>query len=134
MRLLKRAMPAFVALALVAIITAALFFAKHWVVRPQHLIFFYLLPTALVAALYGTRTAMLCAVTATGCAAFFLYDPIYSFAVATPVEAGELICFAGLAVIGAKCTADLLRPGAGFFRQNAAVEDRAIIDQNCDAT
>jgi hypothetical protein len=36
---------------------------------------------------------------------------------------GELICFAGLALIGAKCTADLLRPVVKLSRQNAASED-----------
>jgi K+-sensing histidine kinase KdpD len=123
MWLVKAAMPAFVAFAVVSIVTAVLTLVKHEAVGPQHLVFFYLLPIALVAMLYGTRTAMLCAFAATACAAFFLYEPLYSFYVATPVEAGELICFTGLALIGAKCTADLLRPVANFSRQNRAIEE-----------
>ena len=61
---------------------------------PQHLVFFYLLPTALMAVLYGTL-AVFCALAATVCAAFFLYDPVYSIYVAKPVEMGELLCFRG---------------------------------------
>ena len=123
MWLVKAAMPAFVAFVVVSVVTAVLIFVRHEVVGPQHLVFFYLLPTALVALLYGTRTAMISAFAATACAAFFLYDPLYSFAVASPVEAGELICFTGLALIGAKCTADLLRPVANFSGQNPAIEE-----------
>jgi len=41
---------------------------------------------------------------------FFLYEPLYSFYVDNPLDMGELGCFIGLAVIGAKCAADLLRP------------------------
>ena len=134
MRLLKPAISAFVVIALVAAVTAALILAKYLATRPQHLIFYYLLPTALVAALLGTRLAMLCAVTAAASAAFFLYDPIYSFRVASPVEGGELACFIGLALIGAKCTADLLRPCNGFVRQNPTLERPALTDQNCDAS
>jgi len=81
-------------------------------VGPQHLVFFYLLPTALIAVLYGSLPAMLCAIVAPLCAAYFLYDPLFSFYVANRLELGELFCFAVLALIGAKCTADLLRPAA----------------------
>jgi len=123
MGIVKRAMPVAVALAVVSAVTAVLWLIRHTVVGPQHLVFFYLLPTALVALLYGTRPAMLCAVAAPIAAAFFLYDPIYSFYVTKPVELGELVCFTGLALIGAKCTADLLRPPADFSRQKAAAED-----------
>lgn len=123
MWVVKRAMPVAVAFAVVTLVTAVLWLVRHEAVGPQHLVFFYLLPTALVAVLFGARAAMLCAVAATIAAAFFLYEPIYSFYVSKPVELGELICFAGLALIGAKCTADLLRPVARFSRQNAAAED-----------
>jgi hypothetical protein len=52
----------------------------------------------------------ICAIAAACCAAFFLYEPLYSFYVDNPLDMGELGCFIGLAVIGAKCAADLLRP------------------------
>jgi K+-sensing histidine kinase KdpD len=123
MRIFKGAMPFIVALAVMSAVTAVLWLIKHEAVGPQHLVFYYLLPTALVAVLYGTRLAMFCAVAATICAAFFLYDPLYSLYVSKPVEMGELLCFAGLALIGSKCTADLLRPAVNFSRQSALTED-----------
>lgn len=123
MWLLKGAVPGAVALAVVSGVTAILWLVKMSAVGPQHLVFFYLLPIALVAVLYGSWPAMLCAIAATICAAFFLYDPIYSFHVTNPLEMGELVYFTGLALIGAKCTADLLRPAANFVRQNSATEN-----------
>jgi K+-sensing histidine kinase KdpD len=112
MRLLREAVPVVVSLVFVAAVTMVLWLIKTTAVEPQHLVFFYLLPTTLVAVLYGSWPAMLSAIAATACAAFFLYDPLYSFTVSGTRELGELICFTGLALIGAKCTADLLRPAA----------------------
>jgi K+-sensing histidine kinase KdpD len=117
MWILKRAEPVVVALAVAAVATAVLWFVKQTVGGEQHLVFFYLLPMALVAMLYGSIPAMLCAGAATLCAAYFLYDPLYSFYVADPLDWGELICFAGLALFGAKCAADLLRPGRTLSRR-----------------
>ncbi len=117
MWIVKRGTPVAVALAVVAVATAVLWLVKQTIGGDQHLVFFYLLPMALVAVLYGSLPAMLCATAATVCAAFFLYDPIYSFYVADPMGWGELICFTGLALIGAKCTADLLRPVIDISRK-----------------
>jgi K+-sensing histidine kinase KdpD len=122
MHFVRTAVPALVALAALLTATAVLWVVRIESVGPQHLVFFYLLPTVFVAVLYGSRLAMLAALAATACAAYFLYDPLYSFSVARPVEAGELLCFVGLALIGAKCTADLLRPAMGLM-QNSAAED-----------
>jgi len=110
MWIVKRAEPVAVALAVVSVATAVLWMVKQSAAGEQHLVFFYLLPMALVAIVYGSLPAMICAAAATVCAAFFLYDPIYSFYIADPMGWGELICFTGLALFGAKCTADLLRP------------------------
>ncbi len=123
MEIVKTAAPVAVALVVVSAVTAVLWMVRIEAVGPQHLVFFYLLPTALVAVLYGSLPAMLAAIVATICAAYFLYDPLYSFSVANPLELGELFCFAGLALIGAKCTADLLRPAVAFLQQNRAAED-----------
>lgn len=117
MGIANRTTPVVVVLAIVAAVTAIL------TVAPQRLVFFYLLPTAVVATFYGSLPAMLCAVAATLCAAFFLYDPLYSFYVTSPVEVGELICFVGLALIGAKCAADLLQPLLSWQQQNPAAEE-----------
>jgi K+-sensing histidine kinase KdpD len=96
-----------VSLAIIAVVTALLFYFKDGRVGGQHLVFFYLLPTAFVAILYGSVTSMLCAIAAVLASAFFLYDPIFSFYVSDPRDAGELFFFAGTALIGAKCTADV---------------------------
>jgi K+-sensing histidine kinase KdpD len=109
MWILKRAEPVVVALAVALLTTAALCALRLMFGDEEHLVFFYLLPMALVAILYGSRSAMICVAAASICAAYFLYNPVYSFYVSNPADLGELICFAGLALIGAKCTADLLR-------------------------
>jgi K+-sensing histidine kinase KdpD len=123
MGIVNRATPVAVVLAIVAAVTAILCLFRSSTVGPQHLVFFYLLPTAVVATFYGSLPAMLGAVAATLCAAFFLYDPLYSFYVTSPVEVGELICFVGLALIGAKCAADLLQPLLSLQQQNPAAEE-----------
>jgi K+-sensing histidine kinase KdpD len=123
MRIVKAAVPVAVTLAITLAVTAILWVVKIESIGPKHLVFFYLLPTTLVAVLYGSLPAMLCAVGATFCAAYFLYDPLYSFSVANPLELGELFCFAAVALIGAKCTADLLRPIMNFSGQNPATEE-----------
>jgi len=62
-------------------------------------------------------------IAATLCAVFFLYDPLYSFYVTSPLDVGELVCFVGLALIGAKCAADLLQPRVALPPQAPAAED-----------
>jgi K+-sensing histidine kinase KdpD len=112
MRIVKEAISTTVSLAVVGAVTAILLYAKLGGIGPLHPVFFYLLPVALVAILYGGRQAMVCAAAAITIAAYFLYDPMYSFHVASGLEFGDLICFAGLAVMAIKCTGALLRPGA----------------------
>ncbi len=122
MGIVKRAAPVALVFAVVSAVTAVLWFIRISAVGPQHLVFFYLLPIALVATLYGSLAAMLYGIAATLCAAFFLYDPLYSFYVTSPLDVGEL-AFIGLALIAAKCAADLLQPLLALPRQNAAAED-----------
>lgn len=110
MRFLKGTAPIAASLAIIFTVTVVLAYLKDAQHPAQHLIFFYLLPTAFVAMVYGSVLSMLCAILASLVAAFFLYDPIYSLYVSNPLEIGELIIFAVTAVIGAKCTADLTRP------------------------
>jgi len=54
MQIVKGAMPIVVSLAVVSIVTAVLWIVRLEAVGPQHLVFFYLLPTAAVAVLYGS--------------------------------------------------------------------------------
>jgi K+-sensing histidine kinase KdpD len=105
-----RIVPVAVSLAIIFAVTAVLFYLKEVHGGAQHLIFFYLLPTAFVAMIYGSILSMFCAIAATLVAAFFLYDPIYSLYVEDPREVGELILFAVIGLIGAKCIAELRRP------------------------
>jgi len=114
MYILRRATPVAVVIAVVAIVTAILWLFRILAVGPQHLVFFYLLPIALFAMLYG--------ITATLCAAFFLYEPLYSFYVTSPLDIGELVWFVALALISAKCAADLLQP-LSLPRENAASDE-----------
>jgi K+-sensing histidine kinase KdpD len=112
MRIVKGAIPFVVSLAAVAAVTAILFYCKRAGVGPHHPIFFYLLPIAAVALVYGSGPATMFALIATVCGAFFLYDPVFSLQVDNRLEIGDLICFAVLALMAVKCTVELLRPAA----------------------
>jgi K+-sensing histidine kinase KdpD len=109
MQLWKRIAPIVVPLLIIVAVTDLLYFFKD-VAHARHLVFFYLLPTAFVAMLYGSVLSMICAIDATLVAAFFLYEPTYTLYVTDPREAGELFLFALTGLIGAKCTAELARP------------------------
>jgi K+-sensing histidine kinase KdpD len=126
MRILERAEPIVAGLAAASLATAVLWLVRQTLGDEQHLVFFYLLPMVLVAILYGIPSAIICVGAASLCAAFFLYDPIYSFYVSNPMDLGELICFAGLALIGAKCTADLLRPAVNGLHGTRPGENSQI--------
>jgi K+-sensing histidine kinase KdpD len=110
MEMLKRALPAAVALAVVSAITLVLWYAKLTMFGPEHPVFFYLLPIALVTILYGRWPALLGVFAAAACADYFLYDPIYSFVIDTRVEAGDLACFMLVALLGIKCASELFHP------------------------
>jgi K+-sensing histidine kinase KdpD len=112
MRIVKGAIPFVVTLAVVAVVTAILFYCKFAGLGPHHPIFFYLLPIAAVALIYGSAPATMFAIVATACGAFFLYDPVFSFQVNNHREIGDLICFAVLALMAVKCAVELLRPPA----------------------
>jgi K+-sensing histidine kinase KdpD len=110
MRINVRAVPVAVSLTVVALVTAVLWYAKVSGAGPLHPVFFYLLPITLLTVFYGRLAALLGASVAMLCSAFFLYEPVYSFAVTNRLEVGDLVCFAVLAVIGVQCTGELLRP------------------------
>ena len=112
MRIVKGALPFAVTLAVVAAVTALLFYFKLAGIGPHHPIFFYLLPITAVALIYGSGPATRFALVATLCGAFFLYDPVLSFQVNNRLEIGDLICFTVLALMAVKCSVELLRPAA----------------------
>ena len=68
--------------------TDVLYFFKD-AVHARHLVFFYLLPTAFVAMLYGSVLSMIVAIDATFLAAFFLCEP--SFTPGSAADFGNLI-------------------------------------------
>jgi K+-sensing histidine kinase KdpD len=105
----KRVAPIVVPFLIIIAVTDVLYFFKE-LAHARHLVFFYLLPTAFVAMLYGSVLSMIFAIDATLIAHYFLYDANYSFYVSEPRQAGELFLFALTALIGAKCTAELALP------------------------
>jgi len=92
-------------LIIIAVTDTASFFQE--VAHAQHLIFFYLLPTAFVAMLYGSVLSMIFAIDATFVVGIFLSDA--NLHISEPRQAGELFLFALTALIGAKCTAEIAR-------------------------
>jgi K+-sensing histidine kinase KdpD len=109
MRFIGRTAATFASLAITLAATVILAELKGTQHGPQHLIFFYLAPTAFVAILYGSVLSMASAILATLVAAFFLYEPINSFYVSDPRELGELFWFGIVGLLGAKSMAALLR-------------------------
>jgi hypothetical protein len=89
MRLWERIAPIVVPFLIIVAVTDVLHFFRV-VVHADHLVFFYLLPTAFIAMLYGSVRSMICAIDATLIAGLFLYDPGYTFYVSDPRAAGEL--------------------------------------------
>ncbi len=86
-------------LATVWVLTAILWYAKLVVAGPHDPAFFYLLPLTFIAARYGMWPALLGAITAFGCADYFLYDPLYTLKICSRIELVDLSFFAVLAVL-----------------------------------
>jgi K+-sensing histidine kinase KdpD len=112
MSLLARAVPVAVSVAIVAAVTAILWYLRLTEGSPRNPVFFYVLPITVIAIVYGSGPALLGVLVAFACADFFLYDPLYSFDITSRVELGDLTCFSLLAVIGIKCATELFRPSA----------------------
>jgi len=104
----ERIAPIIVPFLIIVAVTEVLYFFKI-ADHADHLVFFYLLPTTFIAMLYGSVLSMICAIDATLVADFFLYNPGYTLYVSDPRQAGELFLFGLTALIGAKCTAELMR-------------------------
>ena len=99
-----------VSLATLIVVTVILWWVKLALPGAiSHPVFFYLVPTALLAMFYGIIEGALFAVAAFICSAFLLYDPIYSFRVSDERALGELFWFLMTAVVGVKCVAEIHR-------------------------
>lgn len=115
MRVLKGLMPTAASLTLMAAVTALLWQVNTTSEGSHALIYIYLFPVALIAALYNGRLAVLATAIALVCADYFLQEPIYSLANDNPREWGDLVCFAVLAVTAIKFIRELVRPRTGKF-------------------
>lgn len=118
-RIVKVVGPIAFSLALIGLVTALLWHLRL-TLSPQHVVFYYLLPTAAVAIFWGNRLAILTAIVGALCAAYFLYEPAFSLHIVSRLEIGEFICFTVLAALSSKCAADILRPAPGRPHAKAA--------------
>ena len=115
MRVLKGIMPIAASLVLMAAVTVLLWQLNQMVAGSHALVYIYLLPVALIAALYNGRLAILATAIAIVCADYFFQEPIFSLANDNPREWGDLVCFAVLAVTAIKFIRELLRPRTSNF-------------------
>jgi K+-sensing histidine kinase KdpD len=114
MRALKGVLPVAVSVGLVLAVTAVLWHLNSTAVGSYHLIYIYLFPVALIAALYNGRLALLGTAVALICAYYFLQKPLYILGNDNPLEYGDLFCFALLAITAIKFIRELLRPRASL--------------------
>jgi len=115
MRVQKGIMPIAASLVLMAAVTVLLWQLNQMVAGSHALVYIYLLPVALIAALYNGRLAVLATAIAIICADYFFQEPIFSLANDNPREWGDLVCFAVLAVTAIKFIRELLRPRTSNF-------------------
>jgi K+-sensing histidine kinase KdpD len=110
MRALKVALPIAVSVGLILVVTAILWRLNSTAVGSYHLVYIYLFPVALIAALYNGRLALLGTAIALICADYFLQKPLYVLGNDNPLEYGDLFVFAILAVTAIKFVRILMRP------------------------
>ena len=115
MRVVKGLTPIAASLGLMLAVTALLWQINQTASGSHALVYIYLFPVALIAALYNGRVAVLATAVALVCADYFLQEPIYSFANDNPREWGDLVCFAILAVTAIKVIRELVRPRTTNF-------------------
>ncbi|HEV3160719.1 MAG TPA: DUF4118 domain-containing protein [Xanthobacteraceae bacterium] len=115
MRVLKGLTPVAASFGLMSAVTALLWQVNQTAAGSHALVYIYLFPVTLIAALYNGRVAVLSVAMALVCADYFLQEPLYSLANDNPREYGDLICFALLAVTAIKVIRELVRPRTSSF-------------------
>jgi len=110
MRALNGVLPVVVSIGLILAVTAILWRLNSTAAGSYHLVYFYLFPVALIAALYNGRLALLGTALALICADYFLQKPLYIFGNDNPLEYGDLFVFGLLAVTTIKFVRVLTRP------------------------
>jgi K+-sensing histidine kinase KdpD len=116
MRAVKGVVPTVVSVGLILAVTAILWHINAITAGSHRLIYFYLFPVALIAALYNGPLAVLSTAIAIFCADYFLQEPIYSLANDNPLEYGDLIVFALLAVPAVKFIRVLVQPSPKILK------------------
>ena len=101
MRALK-GVPIVVTVGLVLTVTAVLWRVDSTAAGSHHLVYVYLFPVALIAALYNGPLALLAIAIALICADYFLQKPLYVLGSDNPLEYGDLFVFALLGVTAIK--------------------------------
>jgi K+-sensing histidine kinase KdpD len=101
MRALK-GVPIVVTVGLVLAVTAVLWRVDSTATGSHHLVYVYLFPVALIAALYNARLALLATAIALICADYFLQKPLYVLGSDNPLEYGDLFVFGLLGVTAIK--------------------------------
>jgi K+-sensing histidine kinase KdpD len=119
-RVLKGVYPLAVSFGVMTAVTAVLWRLNLITGGADRLVYLYLFPVGLIAALYNGRLAVLCAAVAIVCADLFLQKPLFSLANENPLEYGDLIFFALLAVTTIKFVRVLRGPG-----ERTSTADRA---------
>jgi K+-sensing histidine kinase KdpD len=110
MRNLKGVLSIAESIGLIMAVTAILWMLKLTTGGSYRLVYIYLFPVTLIATLYNGRLALLSIAVALVCANYFLQDPMYSFVNDSPLEYGDLVVFALLAITATKFIRELLRP------------------------
>jgi K+-sensing histidine kinase KdpD len=100
--LLRRWVTPITVSALLLTLTTGLLWLIDVPIEKDHFIFFYLVPTAVIAIRYGSISAMGVAVASAFASAYLFYVPRYSFAVADPLDLLELVFFSLLALLASQ--------------------------------
>lgn len=108
------ASPVVVSLVLV-VLTTSLVWAFLPRLQHEHVIFIYFVPTAFIAIRYGNVSAFAVAICSTIAAAFFIYPPRFSFAMASGLEATELVLFCLLGLLASQVV-------SGFAKDSMTVK------------
>jgi K+-sensing histidine kinase KdpD len=108
-RTLKGVFPIAMTVGLILAVTAILWRINSTAAGSYHLVYIYLFPVALIAAVYNGRLALLGTAIALICADYFLQKPLYILGNDNPLEYGDLFVFGLLAVTTIKFVRVLAR-------------------------
>ena len=124
MRALKGVFPIAMTVGLILAVTAILWRINSTAAGSYHLVYIYLFPVALIAAVYNGRLALLGTAIALICADYFLQKPLYILGNDNPLEYGDLFVFALLAVTTIKFVRVLARSSVKQSLVSSLTSDR----------